>query len=536
VRLGARLGGVVVAGLLAGSVVAYQQQRQERSHTPYSRFELPGYDAHVYMAMAEHPAFFTVAPWGYRALTPWVVHVLPVPKPTRGFRYVNLAGLASAAFLIYLFLRRLGFGEWVALLGLLAFCASGAVAETLYYAYLAEPLTVALFAAFLLAVECGASLPILCLLMALGCFSKELFLVLVPLVFLESWRRVGTLPSLGRAALVLLPGVVVSWLLRGYWAPYLETEASSPGLDAVPQALAAIAVTWRGWWWPLLQGGVLPLGVIGMLHRGSRPYLARYGYLVVAMTSLPFAAGVYTGQSEIAHFFTGDVRRLMIYALPTWIPLALMALEPLVRRAPVPPSPVPPALTRLALVAGLVFLVWVPTALDPYRRVDLRGSRDGPLVLGLVRESLRTATRLESGQDVSFTPAANRYSWGVSDPGELRHLRWFLRAGWGPLPHYGLDRIQMQAGRASLLLPCLAPRDLEVALWLESELPQRLRVFVNGREVGEALAGSGRETWRVQVSRDLLFRGDNLLELVSQGALQAAIYLERLEYRPVHGS
>ena len=36
----------------------------------YDRFNLPAFDGHVYAAMSEEPRVFTVAPWGYRLLTP----------------------------------------------------------------------------------------------------------------------------------------------------------------------------------------------------------------------------------------------------------------------------------------------------------------------------------------------------------------------------------------------------------------------------------------------------------------------------------
>jgi hypothetical protein len=525
--------GLLLALVLAAVAVGYRHQ-QETGRSRHTRFDLPGYDAHVYVAMAEHPAFFTVAPWGYRALTPWVVHAFPAPKVIRGFRLVNLVALFLASVGLYLFLRRLGMVWWAALAGMVAFSLSGPTAEVLRYGFLAEPLTVLLFIGFLLAVEAGAGLPTLCLLMALGAFSKELFLVLLPLVFLEALPRVGPVRSLLRAAVVALVAVLVTWLLRGWWAPQTAGSGGS-GLGDLPGAVASIAASFRGWIRPLLLGGILPLGLVGAVRRVSRLYLARYGYLLLAMTALPFAAGVYTGQSQVAHFFAGDVGRLLIYALPFWIPLALLALSPWTREAPPPRLQPGRAVTVLVTVINLLFLTWIPLTLDRYHRVDLRGSRDGPLVLGLVRESLRTAGRLERGLATTFTPASHRYSWGVSDPGQLGSLRWFLREGWGTLPHYGLDDMVMEQKTAGLLLPCLTPRDLELVLALGAPESQRLRVLVNGKAVGSAEAGPEPAESVLLVPRGLLFRGDNRVTLIRTDGTGPVLLL-KLGYRPPAGS
>ena len=73
-------------------------------HLRHDRFTLPAFDAYAYLAMAEHPPVFTVAPWGYRVLTPWLVHLLPVDNVARGFRYVTLSSLTLAGGLLFLFL------------------------------------------------------------------------------------------------------------------------------------------------------------------------------------------------------------------------------------------------------------------------------------------------------------------------------------------------------------------------------------------------------------------------------------------------
>jgi len=449
---------LLLAIVVAFVSVQFQHRRQQDPHVRYTRFELPAFDAHVYVAMAEHPAVFTVAPWGYRVLTAWAVRALPVPKIVRGFRYLSIGALAGAGVLIFLFLGRLGHGPWWALLAVAAYGLSEPVARAVRFGFLSEPLSLLLLAAFLFALEAGAGLGLLCLLLTLGALSKEILLLLVPLVFFDRWRRQGVWRAVGATLVVALPGLVATLLLRVYWVPHIGSTLPALAPDVVPGALGLVLANWGDWLWPLLLHGVTPLAVLGALRQRGRAYLRRYGYLVLATLALPFLAGLYVGESSPVHFFSADVPRLLIYALPLCLPLALAAFDPLSRlRPPLPRGRPRPLLEGTAALLTLGLLASLPFALDRYRRVDLRGPRDGPLALALSRESIRTASRLERGQSVSFDAETQVYEWGVSDPGALGRMRWFLRSGWGPLAHYGTGDMVMAGPKGSLLLPCFRP-------------------------------------------------------------------------------
>jgi hypothetical protein len=95
----ARLRGPLLALLGVASLVLWQHARLERSHLPYDRFTLPAFDAHAYVAMADHPEFFSVAPWGHRVATPWLVAALPVRNVARGFELLTLGCLILAGVL-----------------------------------------------------------------------------------------------------------------------------------------------------------------------------------------------------------------------------------------------------------------------------------------------------------------------------------------------------------------------------------------------------------------------------------------------------
>ena len=119
-------------------------------------------------------------------------------------------------------------------------------------------------------------------------------------------------------------------------------------------------------------------------------------------------------------------------------------------------------------MAAALFLLALGLGLDRYRRADLRGSRDGPLLLAFCRESLRVAGRLERGGDVAFEPGAMRYRWGVDHPSAMAQMRWFLRDGWGDLPHYATGDARTTAAEATVTVPCFRPRPLAIELVLDA--------------------------------------------------------------------
>src|SRR6185436_9290168 len=148
-----------------------------------------------------------------------------------------------------------------------------------------------------------------------------------------------------------------------------------------------------------------------------------------------------------------------------------------------------------------------------YRRVDLRGTRDGPLVLALCRESLQAAQRLDRGREVVLDAERTGFQWGVSPAEEMGRMRWFLREGWGPLAHYGVGEVVMQEAKASLLVPSLRPRDLEATFRLEAPALRRVEVLVNGRSLGQQAVGPSGAEAGLRLPADALFRGDNVLTL-----------------------
>ena len=498
--------GAVLALLVALAALGLQQRRVSDPHVRYDRFSLPAFDAYVHVAMAERPAFFTVAPWGYRVLAPAAAAALG-GNAVQGFRRLAFVSLLAAAVLLHSFLRRAGLGEGPALLGVAAFALSPPVAESLRYTFLAEPLSSALETAFLLALASGAATGVLALLLTAWALTKELWLLFLPLVLLREWRR-GPRPALVATVAVAAGPIAATVILRGWWWRAAAVGPGPGGPTLVDASLVALDA-WRQWVGPMLLLGLTPLAIVGTLRRRARPYAARHGWLAAVLLAVPLLAASYVSGS----FFAADVTRLLLYALPLLLPLALMALFP---AAPLRESAPGTAGSRasLACAAGVAAVVLaLPLLLDRYRRIDLRGVRDGPLVLALCRASLHAAQRLDRDRPVLLATATTGYEWGVSPPEEMGRMRWFLREGWGAQAHYGTGDVVMRETQASLLVPCLRPRALEAVLRLDAPSPRPIEMLVNGRSLGLGVVGPLGDEMVVRLAADALFRGDNVLTL-----------------------
>ncbi len=517
---------------MAAAGVAVHAWLARASLARYDQQVLPAYDAYVYMAMADHPGFFTVGPWGYRVLTPALVHALPLPT-AQAFEVVTLGALVACGPLLFLFLRRLGYRTGPSLAGVAAFAVSPPIGAAVGYVFVTDPIALALELAFLLAVEAGAGAGALALLAAAGMLAKEVFVFFLPVVFLARRDRDGTAAALGKTA-AATAGAFAALRELHAWTAYLPARpAVLPDADAFWLGVYRILAGWPSWLPEALLFGVLPLAVVGVLDAGARLFLRRYGVLLVLTLGLPFAASVYTEDRREMPFFPEDVARLLIYALPLLVPLALCAFRWSRPEAPAPPLRLPRALDAAAAFAAIACVLAPRLALDSYRRVDLRGPHDGRLLLALCRESFTFAQRLDRGRPVAYAPETRRFLPDRSDPHLLERMRWYLRDGWGRMPHYAPGAVVMTGREAGIVLPCFRPADQEIVLTLSAPVESSLRVDVNGRTIGTVRAGAEPARARLQVPADVLYRGDNALRIMGteDGAPQARLH--ELVVRPI---
>jgi hypothetical protein len=517
--------------LVSAAAVGLQYHWHRDEVSRFTRFELPAFDPYVYVAMAEHPRVFTVAPWGYRILTPWVVHALPAHSAVQGFRIVTLTGLAATGLLLFVFLRRVGHGEWPSLLGVALFSLSGPIGECVQSIFVAEPLSLLLLVGFLWAVAAEARPALLVLLTVLLSYSKEVWPFLLPLVFL-SQQRAGWRRALGVTLAVAAAALLASQSVRSGWVPHVQAPHAPWNLASARVGWQALVASWPETWPALVLGGLTPAAALGALTPRGRPFARRYGYLALALVALALGAWMYVPAPVPVPLYGGNTLRLMSYPLPLLLSLALFALDAVWPHWRPPsggvavPRPVTLAVGALALLA----LIVPPVLLDPYRRVPLHHYRDGPLVLTLCRESLKTARRLQAGRETSWSLSGPTTPNEPGQPVEMPRLRWFLREGWGPEPHTATGEAVMHATEAALLLPCFEPRPLELRLAMASASPRPVRVAINGHDIGAFTASSDGEAARLRIPATALFRGDNRVTLLTTEA--GVVRLQELSYRP----
>jgi hypothetical protein len=518
--------GVLAATLLTIAALALRDYANTPRLRHIDRYHLLGFDSYVYAAMVDDPAFFTVGPWGYRVLSPLLVHLSGVTDVVRGFRLLALVGLGLTGPLLFLFLRREGHAEAPSLLATAFFFLSPPCEEAFRNFFLAEPVALPLLLGALLAVQAKdrSALPVamFAACMALGALTKEVFVVFLPGLLFAACASQGWRSGLWRAGPGVLAALAVHGGLRLAWAPYPPRgEGGLPGPAQVLSALGVILGAASSWWASLFACA-FPLALVALLRPAGRDILRRHGVLVGLALALPFGAAVYTdGPFPSHHFYAEDVPRLLAYAIPVLSGLALVPLREL-RPAWLRPAagaeagdPLPES-ARFAITAVFATLAVVAIALplvvlDPYRRTDLRGRTDGPWVLSFCRESLAFARRLNEGRPVVYEPTRRRYKPGRSDPRHMERMRWFLREGWGEWPEYGMEAPEMREAEARVVLPVLEPRDVTLGLDLRAERPVAVRVEVNGHRVGDVEARPDPSRQRLSLPASTLFRGDNLI-------------------------
>jgi hypothetical protein len=465
--------------------------------------------------MAEAPGVFTLPPWGWRVLTPAVVHALPLDA-AQGFALVTHAGLTLAGGLLYLFLRRLGCGSVASLVAVAAFAFSRPVGESVLYPFLAEPLTLVLLIALFLGVEAGLGAGPLALLATAAALSKEITLLFLPAVYFARRDRDGDARALVTTVATALPAVAATLALRR-WAPAHPAPLGA-GEDAYWLAAWRLVENLPAWLPIALLSGASLLALPALLRPWGRLLLRRYAWALAVAWTLPFLASVYTGDASVP-FFLDDIPRLLLYALPWMLALALVAVDRVVAHRQAPsPRLVYGARVALLTYAAAWLLAAVPLiALDPYRRADLSGPRDGRYVLTFCRESLAEAARLAAGRQVDYDPERRSFTPKKILPELMGRMRWFLRDGWGRGAAYGVGPVVSESASAAIALPILAAEDLFATLSLSAPQPMPVRVLVNGRAVVELPVGPEMQRHRLLVPGGYLFRGDNEVRLLGTG-------------------
>ncbi len=482
----------------------------------YDRFVLPAFDGFVYDAMADHPQVFTLAPWGYRILGPWIVHLLPVSSAAVGFFWMNLACLSATLLVVGFWLRRLGFSSAAAAIAAFAFALAPPLRTLIEYEVLVDPPALLILAAILLELLAPRAL-VLAALFTAGALTKEVCLLplfMAPLVLIQrsGWKR-GALETLA----VATPAVGLALFLRASWGearPVLPAPLLQVVVDRIQQSgglLAAVASL----------SGLSVVALVGLVRERSVS-LRIQGAVMWALTLAAAIVNPY-------QFSIPDLTRLSVFAWPALLPLALSGLG--FARAVEPERTARlPRLAATASVLTLLICVSLVLLTDPFRRAPERDASPNPITfLARFRESLKTAGALEAGETFTFDARSGRFAAPVRERFNLtegRQQRWFLYSGFGPEAAFGSGAPEFR-GDAEVLLPVFVPRTATLSVELEGPEGAQVEVSVAGRSIDPAPADGSSTT--LVIPRDALIRGDNIVRL--RGPDRVAVRVLRWEVR-----
>ena len=319
-----------VASSVACMVAAAALNQWRYGTIPYHAPRYRGWDAQHYLAMALHPfgPAYAIhqAPYGWRILTPLLVHLLPVP-PLPAFFVLNWIALCAVGPFLYAWLRHEGRGHGPALLAALAFYG-------LYWAvwfYLWDPLAVdglamASMAAGLYLIAVGAD-GWLAVLLPLAVLDKEssLFL-LIPFAIRLAADRLPAGRSLARLALVAGPAALAFAVPRlaipvdNHYS-YFSLLRALPGLRHDAGHLLILHVAWTFTF--AAVGPTIALAVVGLhqaIRRGVRPTASVVGAWCMGVPLL------------VAALMVSNPTRAVVYAFPAALWFVAVAASTLAAR------------------------------------------------------------------------------------------------------------------------------------------------------------------------------------------------------------
>ncbi len=279
---------------------------------PFAAKDAPGFDAHIYLAMAESPLVFTIPPHGYRIGVPFLAHLLPFEIES-SFFIITVFGLLGTLTLTYVFLRQLGFGHGMGLLGLSFVGAAPEIAGFLQNYFLVDPASIFLMVALFIAIERGWPAGVTALLLLVASLFKESAFYVVPVLYLRGaggWR--WSRRTAWRVFWICLPAVTAALILRFAWGgelsgfPY-RLPWSVPRQPWIG-SMEAYNGIWRG-----LFGYLSLIAIANAFTNRWRAFAlgyVSYFFIVVAQLIVPL-----------------NSERLLFYSFPFIIPLALAEFQ-----------------------------------------------------------------------------------------------------------------------------------------------------------------------------------------------------------------
>ena len=173
------------------------------------------YDSQSYFEMSYMSFQNVTAPYIYRILTPFLVHIFPCDHVT-GFILINLTSLFLTAVLFYYYLKKLNFSQIHSFIGVLLFLLSSTVIFSMYDIVLVDFLSFLFFLLAFYAILCEND-NVYLIVLIFGVLNKETILLTLPLYFLFKLSDNRLVESLKSTILVAIIPLVLFICIRYYF-------------------------------------------------------------------------------------------------------------------------------------------------------------------------------------------------------------------------------------------------------------------------------------------------------------------------------
>ncbi|NIM18830.1 MAG: hypothetical protein GTO64_01060 [Candidatus Latescibacteria bacterium] len=275
-----------------------------------------GGDHLEYIDMARSPAEAHSPPYCYRLLVPAIARLLPFDLAV-SFYMLTLLFITGAGILLYYLLGEMGENGFYSLIGVCLFYSlNWGVKFAVFDFWLTDPALYFFSVLYLLLLikgkGTGASLSL-----CFAVLSKEAALFLIPLAYTLKARRFFDTRALLRMFAIGAAPVALFLVLR--FAVHSTTAYNPISLwsDIGIRRLTSDLVGY-------VRGGTV--GTWGILVLALPFFSGREGW-GIALRSLPFLALVY-----MQPFFAVNVDRLLVFAFPVVVPLAVKGLRRIARK------------------------------------------------------------------------------------------------------------------------------------------------------------------------------------------------------------
>jgi len=271
-------------------------------------------DASFYAAMAKDPFVFmtpqgyTGNAYGYRILTPLIVHALPLSADS-GFWIVTIVSLLLSAVVLYLFLTQcFSLSHRMGILGQFLFLTDITIVYNVGNLRLVDPLAY-LFLILGLYFAYSQMSVLFAITFPLGVVNKEIELILAPLYYLINNDRKLDLACLRKTVLLCAPGIVCFWALHVLISGRIEEPSSSTATITANLAYSWLSRPVQSTGWLVFSWSLLwALAFLGYARYCHEDRARRLVWLMPFVFAL---AIVY------------DVSRMLAYGFPAMIAYSL---------------------------------------------------------------------------------------------------------------------------------------------------------------------------------------------------------------------